>query len=68
MNKNLTLRMGNCNHRKYVPLLMELVRTGAVDPATILTRQEPLTQAVDAFKAFDTRQPGWLKVQLEPAA
>ncbi|WP_332611561.1 zinc-dependent alcohol dehydrogenase [Achromobacter sp. ESBL13] len=68
MNKNLTLRMGNCNHRKYVPMLMELVRTGAVDPAAILTRQEPLTQAVDAFKAFDTRQPGWLKVQLEPAA
>jgi len=68
MNKNLTLRMGNCNHRKYVPMLMELVRTGALDPAAILTRREPLTSAIEAYKAFDTRQPGWLKVELEPAA
>ena len=29
MNKNLTLKMGNCNHRKYIPQLVELVRTGA---------------------------------------
>jgi threonine dehydrogenase-like Zn-dependent dehydrogenase len=26
MNKNLTLQMGNCNHRKYIPLLIEKVR------------------------------------------
>ena len=26
MNKNLTINMGNCNHRKYVPELIELVR------------------------------------------
>jgi threonine dehydrogenase-like Zn-dependent dehydrogenase len=29
MEKNLTLRAGNCNHRKYVPKLVDLVRTGA---------------------------------------
>lgn len=68
MNKNLTLRMGNCNHRKYVPMLVELVRTGAIDPSIILTRREPLQSAIEAFEAFDKRQPGWLKVELEPAA
>lgn len=68
MNKNLTIRMGNCNHRKYVPMLLELVRTGAVDPAAILTRQEPLTSAISAYRAFDARQPGWLKVELQPPA
>ena len=25
MNKNLTVRMGNCNHRKYIPDLIDLV-------------------------------------------
>src|ERR1051325_6290964 len=30
MNKNLTINMGNCHHRKYIPLLIELVRTGAL--------------------------------------
>jgi threonine dehydrogenase-like Zn-dependent dehydrogenase len=66
MNKNLTLKMGNCNHRKYIPRLLQLIRMGAIDPTRILTRQEPLSDAVDAYKAFDTRQPGWLKVELQP--
>jgi len=66
MNKNLTHRMGNCNHRKYIPRLIELVRSSNFDPTTIITRQEPLTSALDAYKAFDTRQPGWLKVELCP--
>jgi threonine dehydrogenase-like Zn-dependent dehydrogenase len=32
MNKNLTVQAGNCNHRRYVPELVELVRSGAVRP------------------------------------
>lgn len=68
MNKNLTLKMGNCNHRRYIPELLELVRTGAVDPAAILTEHEPLVSAVEAYEQFDRRQPGWLKVELQPAA
>lgn len=67
-NKNLTLRMGNCNHRRYVPELVELVRTGAVDPSTVLTNIEGVTDAIAAYRAFDERQPGWLKVELEPTA
>jgi threonine dehydrogenase-like Zn-dependent dehydrogenase len=68
MNKNLTIRMGNCNHRKYIPHLIELVRAHAIDPARMVTKQEPLTSALDAYAAFDKRQPGWLKVQLQPGA
>src|SRR6185436_8878418 len=68
MMKNLTLGMGNCNHRKYIPLLIELVSGGVFDPSTILTQAEPLTPAIDASKAFDERQNGWVKVELLPAA
>jgi threonine dehydrogenase-like Zn-dependent dehydrogenase len=67
MNKNITLKMGNCNHRKYIPHLIELVRTGAVKPTEILTHVGPLTGAIDAYKSFDKREPGWVKVMLEPA-
>jgi threonine dehydrogenase-like Zn-dependent dehydrogenase len=67
MNKNLTVKMGNCNHRAYIPYLVDLVRGGSIDPAQILTQLEPLTSAVDAYKSFDRRQPGWVKVKLEPA-
>ena len=43
MNKNLTVQMGNCPHRKYIPLLLDLVQNGTVDPAQVLTQVEPLT-------------------------
>lgn len=66
MNKNLSLRMGNCNHRKYLGQILELVRTGVVDPTQVLTQREPITAALEAYRAFDTRQPGWIKVELEP--
>lgn len=40
MNRNLTTRMGNCNHRRYLPCLVGLVRgglaqsqAGAAEPA-----------------------------------
>jgi threonine dehydrogenase-like Zn-dependent dehydrogenase len=64
MNKNLTVRMGNCNHRRYIPHLLELVRAGDIDPVGIISQQEELKSVIDAYKAFDTRQPGWLKVEL----
>lgn len=68
MNKNLTLRMGNCPHRKYIPRLVDMVRSGVIDPTLILTQQEPMASAIDAYKAFDERKPGWIKVELEPQA
>lgn len=68
MNKNLTIKMGNCNHRKYIPTLVDMVQSGAVDPKEILTEMEPMTGVIDAYKAFDRRQPGWVKVELVPSA
>jgi threonine dehydrogenase-like Zn-dependent dehydrogenase len=68
MNKNLTIQMGNCPHRKYIPLLLDLVRNGTVNPTDVLTETEPLTEALEAYKAFDLRTPGWIKVKLDPAA
>jgi threonine dehydrogenase-like Zn-dependent dehydrogenase len=66
MNKNLTVRMGNCNHRKYIPHLVELVRVGQVVPTQILTQREPMGDAIESYKQFDLRQPGWIKVELQP--
>lgn len=67
MNKNLTIRMGNCNHRKYVPMLLDLVTPGVIDPTEVLTNLEALSNVIDAYKAFDAREPGWIKVELDPA-
>ncbi|HWG49840.1 MAG TPA: zinc-dependent alcohol dehydrogenase [Candidatus Acidoferrales bacterium] len=66
MEKNVTIKMGNCNHRKYIPRLLDLVRSGAIDPAEVLTQVEPMTDVIEAYKQFDRRSPGWIKVMLQP--
>lgn len=66
MNKNLTIRMGNCNHRKYIPDLLDLIQNGTLDPEKLLSSVEEMHSAVDAYHAFDERRPGWLKVELVP--
>src|SRR4029079_7501822 len=48
MEKNLSVQMGNCNHRKYLPELIELVRKGTVDPLKVLSKREPLLNALRA--------------------
>ena len=68
MMKNLSLRMGNCPHRKYAPRLVEMVRAGIFQPKKILSQVEPLMNAIDAYRNFDERKPGWIKVELVPAA
>ena len=68
MEKNLTVQMGNCNHRKYIPHLLELVTAGVFDPSMVLTQHEPLTDALAAFESFDRRESGWVKVALDAGA
>ena len=58
--------MGGCSHRKYVPMLINLVRSGVIDPVLVLTQQEPLLSVIDAYKAFDKHTSGWIKVELRP--
>ena len=62
--KNLTLRMGNCNHRRYLPRLVTMVATGALDPTPLITRWAQPQDAIEAYRAFDRRATGWTKVAL----
>nr|WP_156000120.1 alcohol dehydrogenase catalytic domain-containing protein [Streptomonospora sp. PA3] len=62
MNKNLTLRMGNCNHRKYVPELVRMVASGHVDIESVLTQEMGFDDTIAAYTAFDRREAGWTKV------
>ena len=66
MNKNLTLNMGNCNHRTYIPQLLELVRTGAVDPTQILTHAGR-SRRHRRLPRLRRPPPSWIKVELSPA-
>jgi threonine dehydrogenase-like Zn-dependent dehydrogenase len=64
--KNLTITMGNCNHRRFMPHPLELTRSGAVDPSELITQIADVQDVIAAYEEFDRREPGWLKVALDP--
>ena len=66
MSKNLTLKMGNCNHRRYIPHLLKLVASGVIDPLKLLTQVKPMSSVYEAYKEFDARKEGWVKVEIVP--
>jgi threonine dehydrogenase-like Zn-dependent dehydrogenase len=68
MNKNLLIRSGNCDHRKYLWDAVSWVKSGRLSPERILTQLAPVTAALEAYEAFDRREEGWLKVELVPGA
>lgn len=66
MEKNLTIRMGNCHHRAYIPTLLKLVQKKELDPLPFITQLVPLEQIEEAYKHFDKRDDNWIKVVLVP--
>jgi threonine dehydrogenase-like Zn-dependent dehydrogenase len=44
----------------------ELVRSGVVEPRTVVSQLEDVGDAIEAYEGFDAQRPGRLKVDLEP--
>lgn len=65
MGKNLTLTMGNCNHRKYIPMLLDWVKDGDLDITQFITNIINFDDVINAYKHFDRRDEGWIKVILK---
>ena len=63
--KNPTLRFG-VTDQSNMPFLMDLLRTGKVDVAPLLTHVMPLAEFESAFKIFAAKQDNCMKVLLKP--
>ncbi|MBO0869617.1 MAG: alcohol dehydrogenase catalytic domain-containing protein, partial [Micromonosporaceae bacterium] len=68
MSRNLTINLGNGNHPRYIPRLLAMVGSGMVEPEQVLTQHEPMREVLNAYREFDRRRPGWLKVAFAPAS
>ncbi len=67
-DKQIQLRMGQCNVRRWVDDILPLVEDPA-DPLGTLdltTHAVPLDQAPEAYKAFQEKSDGCIKVVLKP--
>ena len=67
-DKGLTLRMGQCHVRQWTDELLELaLRDGdELGLETLATHRLPLSEAPDAYKMFQAKADGCLKVVLTP--
>jgi threonine dehydrogenase-like Zn-dependent dehydrogenase len=66
MNKGLTLRMNQCNVKRYVPHLLKHIREKRIDPRRIITHRFPLERAPEAYHLFEKRAQGCIKCVLLP--
>jgi threonine dehydrogenase-like Zn-dependent dehydrogenase len=59
--KNITLRAGNCPHRKYVDTLINLIKEGKMEPSYVITSELTLDNIDDAYRCFDKNKGKCLK-------
>jgi S-(hydroxymethyl)glutathione dehydrogenase / alcohol dehydrogenase len=64
--KNLTLKIGRCNARKYMEKLLPLVLQHRVPLTSIITHVLPLSDAVNGYEIFSERRDSAIKVLLKP--
>ncbi len=64
--KGVTLRIGTCPARAYIPQLIPLLATGRLDPARLITHRLPLAQAPAGYQIFDRKEENAIKVLLRP--
>jgi threonine dehydrogenase-like Zn-dependent dehydrogenase len=64
--KNLTIKMGICHHRRYIPKLVQIVASGAVDPTRLVPQHATNLSAIEAFESLEHEHRGWSRVELAP--
>lgn len=64
--RNITVKAGQAPVIHYMPELFEKVKNAEFDPTDIITHKMPLDNAVQAYKIFDEKEDGCIKVVLKP--
>ena len=65
-SKGLTFRMGQMHAQRYVPMLVERVARGEIDPAAVVTHHMQLDDAHKAYETFKHKNDECLRVVLKP--
>jgi glutathione-independent formaldehyde dehydrogenase len=64
--KGVQIGMGRDHDERYNGRLRDLIVTGRARPSTIVSHRLDLADGADAFRRFDERRDGYLKVVLSP--
>ncbi|MBR0654662.1 zinc-dependent alcohol dehydrogenase [Plastoroseomonas arctica] len=66
INRGLTFRMAQTPVQRYLPMLMERIQKGEIDPSFVITHRAGLEDAPDLYKTFRDKKDGCIKVVLKP--
>jgi threonine dehydrogenase-like Zn-dependent dehydrogenase len=64
--KGLTLKMGQTHVHRYLPMLLDRIARGEIDPSFVITHRMRLEQAPAAYRMFRDKEDGCIKVVLKP--
>ena len=64
--KGIHIGMGRDEDKRYNRRLRDLITTGQLRPSQIVSHRLAMDDAPDAFRRFDERRDGYLKVILSP--
>jgi threonine dehydrogenase-like Zn-dependent dehydrogenase len=66
INRGLTFRMAQTPVQHYLPILMERIEKGEIDPSFVITHRATLEEGPGLYKTFRDKQDGCIKVVLIP--
>jgi glutathione-independent formaldehyde dehydrogenase len=66
--RGVTIGMGRDHDKRYNDFLRDLIAAGRIRPSEIVSHRLPLEDAPDAFRRFDERRDGYLKIVIDTAA
>ncbi|MBC8090240.1 MAG: glutathione-dependent formaldehyde dehydrogenase [Phycisphaerae bacterium] len=65
-DKGLSFAMGQTNVQKHMPVLLEHIANGELDPGVIISHHLPLSDAARGYEIFEKKQEDCRKVVLTP--
>ena len=66
INRGLTFRMAQTPVQHYLPLLMNLIEEGKIDPSFVITHRATLEEGPELYKTFRDKKDGCIKVVMKP--
>lgn len=66
INRGLTFKMAQTPVQHYLPMLLERIEKGEIDPSFVITHHASLADGPEMYKTFREKQDGCIKVILKP--
>jgi threonine dehydrogenase-like Zn-dependent dehydrogenase len=66
MMKSLQIKGGQCPVQRFWKLVLDKMRKGEFDPSFIITHRMALSAGPEAYRKFDSREEGFIKVFMRP--